>query len=388
MSPRAKWRCAACAGGIVSSERSAVERKNGTRHSVLIVDDSQMVREIVGELIDGFAGFSVVGVAKDGEEALRLVHALQPDVVTLDVEMPGIDGLHTLGYIMSETPRPVVMLSGATTRGAIDFTIRAFELGAVEFVRKPALDATQGWSEVAPRLHEALRAAVGANTRVPLLARPTVRGAPRTIVPHPAECAVVIACSTGGPRALSEIIPSLTSTLDAAVLIAQHMPPGFTAGLARRLDQLSELPVREAQSGEPVLRGHVYVAPGGKHMEVIRDGVGARLLLSEGPTVHGVRPAADPLFMSAVSAFGAQTVGVVLTGMGRDGSAGLKAVREHGGRALVQDRESSAIYGMPAQALAHTAVDAEVTLSAMAPAIEAAVSRQRTLPRTPPRTHA
>lgn len=347
------------------------------RRTVLIVDDSQLVREVVRELIDGFGGLSVVGMAKDGEEALRLVHALQPDVVTLDVEMPGIDGLHALGYIMSETPRPVVMLSGATTRGAIDLTIRAFELGAVEFVRKPAADDTHGWTDVAPRLHDALRAAVGANTRVPLLARPRMRGGARTVVPHPAECAVVIACSTGGPRALSEIIPALPSTLDAAVLIAQHMPPGFTGGLARRLDQLSELPVREAQSGEPVLRGHVYVAPGGKHMEVVRDAAGPRVLLSQGPTVHGVRPAADPLFVSTVAAFGAQTVGVVLTGMGRDGSAGLKAVREHGGRALVQDRDSSAIYGMPAQALAHTAVDAEVALSAMAPAIETAVARQR-----------
>jgi two-component system, chemotaxis family, protein-glutamate methylesterase/glutaminase len=357
----------ASAEGIVSFER----------RTVLIVDDSHLVREVVRDLIDGFAGFSVVGMAKDGEEALRLVHALQPDVVTLDVEMPGIDGLHALGYIMSETPRPVVMLSGATTRGAIDLTIRAFELGAVEFVRKPAVDATDGWDEVTPRLHDALQAAVGANTRVPLLARPTVRGDARAVAPHPAECAVVIACSTGGPRALSEIIPALSGSLDAAVLIAQHMPPGFTGGLARRLDQLSELPVREAQSGEPVLRGHVYVAPGGKHMELTRDAAGPRVLLSKGPTVHGVRPAADPLFLSAVGVFGAQTVGVVLTGMGRDGSAGLKAVREHGGRALVQDRDSSAIYGMPAQALAHTAVDAEVALSVMAPAIEAAVSRQR-----------
>ncbi len=275
-------------------------------------------------------------------------------------------------------------VEGLGALGALLF-VAGYAVATVEVAAPRVAERFQfagGWSEVAPRLHEALRAAVGANTRVPLLARPVVRAAPRTVVAHPAECAVVIACSTGGPRALSEIIPSLASTLDAAVLIAQHMPPGFTAGLARRLDQLSELPVREAQSGEPVLRGHVYVAPGGKHMEVVRDLVGARLLLTDGPTVHGVRPAADPLFMSAVSAFGAQTVGVVLTGMGRDGSAGLKAVREHGGRALVQDRESSAIYGMPAQALAHTAVDAEVTLSAMAPAIEAAVSRQRKMPRS------
>lgn len=349
------------------------------RHTVLVVDDSQLVREVVRDLIEGFPGFSVVGVARDGEEALRLVHALHPDVVTLDVEMPGIDGLDALGYIMSEVPRPVVMLSGATTRGAVDLTIRAFELGAVEFVRKPAPDATDGWRAVAPRLQEALRAAVSANTSIPVLARPAAQGAQRaqrSATPHPAECAVVIACSTGGPRALSEIIPSLPGTLSAAVLIAQHMPPGFTAGLARRLDQLSALPVREAQSGEPVLRGHVYVAPGGTHMEVTRDAAGPRVLLSHGPTVHGVRPAADPLFASAAAVFGAQTVGVVLTGMGRDGSAGLRTIREQGGRTLVQDRASSAVYGMPAQALAATPVDAEVGLSGMAVAIEHAVRKR------------
>jgi len=342
---------------------------------VLIVDDSQLVREVVREAIERFPGFVVVGVAKDGEEALRLVHALQPDVVTMDIEMPGIDGLHALGYIMSETPRPVVMLSGATTRGAVDLTIRAFELGAVEFVRKPAPDAKDGWAEVAPRLHEALRAAVVANTGIPLLASPVRRGVPRVASLHRADHAVVIASSTGGPRALAEIIPALLGTLEAAVLIAQHMPPGFTAGLARRLEQLGTLPVREAQSGEPVLAGHVYVAPGGKHMEVIRDVAGPRVMLSQGPAVHGVRPAADPLFITAAAVFGARTVGVVLTGMGRDGSAGLRAVRAAGGGALVQDRASSAVYGMPAQALALAGADAEVSLSGMADAIVRLVAR-------------
>ena len=261
-----------------------------------------------------------------------MVHTLEPDVVTLDVEMPGIDGLHALGYIMSETPRPVVMLSGATTRGGVDLTIRAFELGALEFVRKPEPGAKDGWDAVAPRLHDALLAAVRANTAVPMLAHSLVR-APARIArsatpPRPADAAVVIACSTGGPRALAEIIPALHGQLNAAVLIAQHMPPGFTAGLARRLDQLSALPVREAQSGEPVLAGRAYVAPGGRHLEVTRDGAGPRFVLTENPPMHGVRPAADPLLTSAAQVFGARTVGVVLTGMGKDGAEGARFIKE------------------------------------------------------------
>lgn len=341
--------------------------------SVLVVEDSQLMAEVIRDLIDGFGGFRVVGVARDGDEALRLVHALSPAVVTLDIEMPGIDGLHVLGYIMSELPRPVVMLSGATTRGAVDLTIRAFELGAVEFVRKPDRSTPDGWGAVAPRLHEALRTAVGANYAVPVLARPRMRTPVRPGSLRAATRVVAIAASTGGPRALAEIIPALPAALEAAVVIAQHMPPGFTAGLARRLDQLAALPVREAQSGEPLLEGHVYVAPGGRHLVVTRDAAGPRLALSDDPPIHGVRPAADPLFTSAAQVFGPRTVGVVLTGMGRDGSAGLGTIRSAGGLAYVQDRASSAVYGMPAHALEWAGPEHEVGLDAMAVAIERAV---------------
>lgn len=341
--------------------------------TVLVVEDSQLLAEVVRDLVNGFGGFRVVGVARDGESALQMVHALSPDVVTLDIEMPGIDGLQVLGYIMSEVPRPVVMVSGATTRGAVDLTIRAFELGALEFVRKPDQDTPDGWHAVAPRLHEALRAAVGANHTVPLLARARANtpAAPGTL--RPAERVVAIAASTGGPRALAEIVPALSSSLDAAVVIAQHMPPGFTAGLARRLDQLSALPVHEAQSGEPLLRGYVYVAPGGRHLVVTGGEAGPRLALSDDPPIHGVRPAADPLFTSAAEVFGASAVGVVLTGMGRDGSAGLSAICAAGGIGVVQDRATSAVYGMPAQAGVAAGVRQGVGLPAIASSIERAV---------------
>jgi two-component system chemotaxis response regulator CheB len=344
---------------------------------VLVVDDSQLIVEIVRDLIDRFEGFSVIGTARDGEEAARLVHELDPDLVTLDIEMPGVDGLAALGYIMSEAPRPVIMLSAATTRGTVDLTIRALELGAVDFVRKPEPAATDGWSRVGVRLHDALTAAARSNLHgAPMLARPRLRTpTPVRGLSAPARTAVAIASSTGGPRALAEIVPGMAADLAAAVLIAQHMPPGFTAGLARRLDQLSALPVCEAVAGEVVRSGQVYIAPGGRHMTVERTGKGVAIALSEDPALHGVRPAADPLFESVARVFGRRSVGVVLTGMGRDGSRGLSAIRAAGGAAFVQDRATCAVYGMPAHALTSAGADREVGLPDVAAAVAGAVQR-------------
>jgi two-component system, chemotaxis family, protein-glutamate methylesterase/glutaminase len=341
------------------------------RRSVLVVDDSALLGSVLRELIDGIPGFRVAAVARDGADALRLVHELEPDIVTMDIEMPGVDGLSALGYIMSEAPRPVVMVSGATTRGAVDVTIRALELGAIDFVRKPAGDTAAAWAHIRGRLGEALRAAAEMNLgSVSVLARPRLH-APASVAggARAADAAVVVACSTGGPRALAEVIPALGAELPAAVLVVQHMPPGFTAGLARRLDQLAELPVREALAGEPALRGHVYLAPGGRHMTVTAGAHGARIALSDEAPRHGVRPAADPLFQSAARVFGPRAVGVVLTGMGRDASAGLRAIRDAGGGAVVQDRATSVIYGMPQQALAEAGADREVPLAEVGGAV-------------------
>lgn len=339
---------------------------------MLVVDDSALLGTVLRELIEGIPGFRVCAVARDGEEALRYVHALQPDLVTLDVEMPGLDGLAVLGYIMSEAPRPVIMVSAATTRGAVDVTIRALELGALDFVRKPAgAESAAGWAPVRARLAEALHAAAQMNVgSVPMLARPRVHTpTPRRTATRPAEAAVAIAASTGGPRALAEVIPALGASLEAAVLVVQHMPPGFTAGLARRLDQLASLPVHEATAGETVLPGEVYLAPGGRHMTVVPSAAGMAIALTDSPPVHGVRPAADPLFASVAARFGARAVGVVLTGMGRDGSAGLRAIRAAGGAAVVQDRATSIIYGMPQQALLEAGADREAPLGAVGAAV-------------------
>src|SRR4051812_25368655 len=230
------------------------------------------MRRVIGEIIDGSPDFRVIGTARNGLEALKQIHALEPDIVTLDVEMPELDGLQTLGYIMSETPRPVVMLSGAAGDGRHDPTIRALELGAVDFVRKPSGPISLDLSVVRSRLLEALRASTQVNLRgVPMLARPraaTTDAAPAGAISDVATRVVVIATSTGGPRALAEVVPALPRTLGAAVLIVQHMPAGFTRSLAQRLDLLSPLRVEEASAGQPILQNRVYVAPGGSHMRV------------------------------------------------------------------------------------------------------------------------
>jgi len=340
--------------------------------TVLVVDDSAFMRRVIGEIIDRSGEFRVVGTARNGHDALRQIHALAPDIVTLDVEMPELDGVQTLGYIMSETPRAVVMLSAAATQGGVDLTLRCLELGAVDFVRKPTGVDKHDLSTVAETLIDALRAATEVNLQgVQLLARPRfVTQQPVVRSRSDATVAVAIASSTGGPRALAEVIPALPADLLAAVLVVQHMPPGFTRSLANRIDGMSELRVTEAEHGEPVVVNRVYLAPGGLHMRVVGNGPGAwTIALDEGPAMHGVRPSADHLFSSVAEQFGAASIGVVLTGMGKDGAEGLHAIRAAGGAGIVQDRATSTIYGMPQAALKRAGAERIVGLPAVAPTI-------------------
>ena len=339
--------------------------------TVLVVDDSAFMRKIVSEVIDGSGEFRVIGTARNGVDALNKIHALDPAIVTLDMEMPELDGLQTLAHIMSETPRPVVMLSGVATERADDVTIRALELGAVDFVRKPSGQISLDLAAVADRLLNALRACEYANIGgVRMLSRPfqvLAERTPRALVG--ATRAVVIAASTGGPRALAEVIPNLPRSLGAAVLIVQHMPAGFTRSLAERLNLQSQLPVSEATNGEPIAHDRVYIAPGGYHMSVRTGDSAACIALDDSPAIWGVRPAADPLFRSAAAHFGRASVGVVLTGMGRDGAAGLRTIRDAGGVGLAQDKATSVIYGMPQAALAAGGAHRIVPLEEMASAI-------------------
>jgi two-component system chemotaxis response regulator CheB len=353
---------------------------SSSRATVLVVDDSAFMRKAISEVIDASDEFRVVGTARNGYDALKQIHALEPAIVTLDVEMPELDGLQALGYIMSETPRPVVMLSAAAARGGDDPTLRALELGAVDFVRKPSGPISLDLVTVRERLIEALRAARQVNLRgVEMLARPrrVSEGRGATGSSDSVSRVVAIAASTGGPRALAEVIPSLPRDLDAAVVVVQHMPRGFTHSLAQRIDLMSHLRVSEAKDGESLQSNHVYIAPGGMHMRVAAPAGVAAVALDGSAPVWGVRPAADVLFRSVATLFGADVIGVVLTGMGRDGAAGLRAIRDAGGLAIVQDRATSIIYGMPQAALAAAGADRILPLTGIGAAIAELVTSQR-----------
>jgi two-component system, chemotaxis family, protein-glutamate methylesterase/glutaminase len=338
---------------------------------VLVVDDSAFMRRLTSQIIIDSGEFAVAGTARNGYDALKQIHELNPDIVTLDVDMPELDGLSALGYIMSETPRPVVMLSAGTTNSGHAATLRALELGAVDFVLKPSGAISLDLRVITERLLDALRGAASANmSGLRMLARPILGGlggSVDTVVR--ATRAVVVASSTGGPRALAAIVPQLPRGLAAAVLVVQHMPAGFTKSLAQRLDTVSPIRIDEAEDGEPVVHGRMYIAPGGFHMTVRDVGEGPVIALDTSPSLWGVRPAADLLFRSAAEVFGASTVAVVLTGMGRDGAEGTRAVREAGGRALIQDRETATIFGMPQAALARAGADRVVPLTDVGSAI-------------------
>lgn len=360
---------------------------------VLVVDDSAFMRRVITQILENSGEFRVVGTARNGFDALQKVHALDPELVTMDVDMPELDGIQALGYIMSEAPRPVVMLSAATTHSGQDATIRALELGAVDFVRKPSGAISLDLERVADRLLHALRAAREANVRgVGMLAlnrlpargtpaRPSTPiaamlavGAAAASVPNAATRVVAIAASTGGPRALADLVPRLPRSLGAAILVVQHMPAGFTKSLAQRLHAMSKLPVSEALAGEPIVTDRVYLAPGGMHMTAAGSVGSAIIALDTSPPIWGVRPSADPLFRSVAERFGSNAIAVVLTGMGRDGAEGTRAIREAGGRAVLQDRTTSTIFGMPNAAFQVAGADRVAPLSDIAPAIVSMLS--------------
>jgi two-component system chemotaxis response regulator CheB len=341
--------------------------------TVLVVDDSAFMRKLIAEMVESSGAFRVIGTAGDGVEALQKVRSLKPDIVTLDIEMPRLNGLQALEQIMAEMPRPVVMLSAAGSDLGNEMTLRALERGALEFVRKPSGPVSIDLSTVRVQLMSALEAARAMNmggVRTPGPAASAAHGeAPPKKSPDAATKVVAIASSTGGPRALAEIIPHLPEDLGAAVVIVQHMPGEFTKLLAERLRAMSALWVAEAMDGKLLRENRVYVAPGGYHMTLTGAPGNASIRLDESPTMWGVRPAADPLFFSVAETFGRAAIGVVLTGMGRDGAEGLRRIREAGGRAIVQDRESSIIYGMPQAALAAAGVDKVATVTDIAPLI-------------------
>lgn len=317
------------------------------RIDVLVVDDSAYMRKVVSNLLQSDEDIFVVDTARDGLEAIEKVKQWRPSVVTLDVEMPKLDGLAALERIMRECPTPVIMLSSLTQQGN-ETTIRALTIGAVDFVGKPSgtisLDIQKVREELITKIKIAAKASIS-NIHTPVPYVPLRVLAPSAsslgLTPHKL---VVIGSSTGGPNALSQVVPRLPGNLPAAVLIVQHMPAGFTNSLAKRLDETSALEVCEAKEGDVFFCGKAYLAPGGYHMVLqSRSAVG----LNQDPPVHSVRPAVDVTLESAVNYYGPNVVGVILTGMGYDGSRGMTLVKKMGGKTIAQDEATCVVYGMP-----------------------------------------
>ncbi len=350
---------------------------------VLVVDDSAFMRKIIGDILAAEPRIEIVGRARNGKEALASLEELRPDVITLDMEMPGMNGLETLREIMSRRPTPVVVVSSLAKDGA-EVTMQALAAGAVDFVTKPSGTVSLDMEKVGEELRETVLGASRALLRnvspAPLPPSPTrAGGAPqsrREAARRPEL--LVVAASTGGPMALQEVIPMLPAAFPFPIMVVQHMPPGFTTSFAHRLDERSALHVVEAEQGMPVRSGTAYIAPGGFHLCVERA-AGKELVcrLSDAPPVRSVRPAADVLFSSAADAVGGAVVALILTGMGKDGLDGTKRLREKGAYVIAESKETCVIYGMPGAVVEAGLADEILPLPAIAKALERIGAHQR-----------
>ncbi len=312
---------------------------------VLIVDDSALVRQMLGQLLASDPAITVVGAAPDPIVARDMIKSLNPDVLTLDIEMPRMDGLAFLEKIMSLRPMPVVMISSLTQKGA-DTALRALELGAVDYVAKPMIGLTQGFMALRDEIILKVKAAARARVRALPGDQGTVARVTAPTGYSSSEKIIAVGASTGGVEALHTLLTAFPANAPA-ILVTQHMPPMFTMGFASRLDQRCAVSVTQAVDGERVLPGHVYIAPGAHHLELARSGANYICRLHDEPSVSGHRPSVDVLFRSVARAAGANAVGVILTGMGKDGAAGLLEMRRAGASTFGQDEASCVIYGMP-----------------------------------------
>ncbi|GAA0331958.1 protein-glutamate O-methylesterase CheB [Bacillus carboniphilus] len=337
---------------------------------VLIVDDSAFMRKVISDFLTSHRSIEVVGTARNGEDAIKKIPVLQPDVITLDVEMPVMDGLEALEWIMNESPLPTVMLSSSTTEGAKS-TFHALQLGAVDFVAKPSGPISLDLHKIQDELVEKVLHASQVNMKkmTPVQKRKTTQAELVEESQHiktsqaqewsPSHNKVImIGTSTGGPKALQSVLSCIPSDIQSPIIVVQHMPPKFTESLAVRLNSLCELEVKEAKNGDKLENGVVYIAPGGYHLEIKRKGLSLILETNEEDPVNGVRPAVDRLFQSASELTDYYKIAVVMTGMGSDGTKGLKKLKESGQTKVIAESENTCIvYGMPKSAISAGVVD-------------------------------
>ncbi|MCE5284767.1 MAG: chemotaxis response regulator protein-glutamate methylesterase [Pelosinus sp.] len=352
---------------------------------VLIVEDSAFMRKLLTDLFAAEPDFTVIDTARNGKDALDKVRHLKPDVVTMDVEMPVMDGITALETIMREFPTPVVMVSSLTQAGA-DATIKALALGAVDFIAKAAgpFSSTNGiQNQILTKCRMAVKANVkqlvkrqppatvqpSSTKQVPLMSKPALRAG------LTGEQIVAIGTSTGGPRALQEIITKLPGDLPCGIVIVQHMPPGFTKSLAERLNSLSSLQVKEAEHNDVIRPGLVLIAPGDYHMTIEREGGRRVIKLNQNQPIGGHRPAVNPMFESVAKEYGRNTVGVILTGMGQDGATGMLSIKKQCGYTIAEDQSTAVVFGMPKVAIELGAIDKVAPLTAIAAEIVKAVSK-------------
>ncbi|MEF9942817.1 MAG: chemotaxis response regulator protein-glutamate methylesterase [Burkholderiaceae bacterium] len=334
---------------------------------VLIIDDSALVRSLLTEIISHERDLEVVGAAPDPLVAREMIRALNPDVLTLDVEMPKMDGLDFLERLMRLRPMPVVMVSTLTERGA-ETTMRALELGAVDFVAKPRIGVASGMKDLAQDIADKIRIAAKAHLHrraAVALAASAERARPASFGRVSTEKLIAIGSSTGGTEAVREVLTRLPADAPA-VLITQHMPPGFTASFAARLNGLCRMTVKEAVAGERVLPGHAYIAPGGRHMRLTRSGASYMIEIDDADPVNRHRPSVEVLFNSVAKHAGRNALGVMLTGMGKDGAAAMLTMRQAGAHNVAQDEASCIVFGMPKEAIALGAVDAVLPVTRIA----------------------
>lgn len=326
---------------------------------VLVIDDSALIRSLLTEIINSQRDMEVVGAAPDPLIARDMIKQLNPDVLTLDVEMPKMDGLEFLERLMRLRPMPVVMVSTLTVRGS-EITLRALELGATDFVTKPKLSISDGMREYTDLIADKIRAASQARiASLPRQSAPLNGHAAPVLLRNPlisSEKLLIIGASTGGTEAIKSFLLQMPSDCPG-ILITQHMPAGFTKSFANRLDSLCQISVKEAEDGERILPGHAYIAPGDKHLLLARSGANYVTQLSDAPPVNRHKPSVDVLFDSAAALAGRNAIGVILTGMGKDGAVGMLQMKNAGAHNFAQNEESCVVFGMPKEAVAHGGVD-------------------------------